>query len=166
MKNGKLFGKLNLIDLLVILVLIAAVVLVVVKLVPGSGSGDDASISVSEQSEPNLRFTVLCEDLTEQLVENVIADLENGTYTVGGEAVSPRRIFNSGEILDGEVVAWHTEANDEGTMNLYVTVEANATTPDGVYTLQYQEIRLGKSYIVKTLGIELTGCTVSMEKLQ
>lgn len=166
MKNGKLFGKLNVIDLLVILVIVAAVALVGFSLASSSGEEKEGSVTVAELTEANIRFTVRCKELPQLLVDNVIADLEKGSYTVSGEQVSPRRIFNSGEILDGQIVEWWTEpGEEEGTVNFYAVVEACATTPNGVYALQYQEIRLGKSYTLKTLGIELNGETIAVEKL-
>lgn len=164
MKNGKLFGKLNIIDILILLVVVVAIALVGYKLVFSTGDAD--STSVEEQAEPNVRFTVRCEELPADLYDHVITELENGTYVVKGMDVSGCRIYNSGTLLDAYVTSWDGSAEREAdTMTLNVTVEARATLTGGAYTLQYQDLRLGKEYVLKTLGIELTGTIVALEKL-
>ena len=60
MKNKKLFGKLNIIDILILLILIAALVFVGVRLFGGNDGGTATKLPTSE---PNLRFTVLCAQL-------------------------------------------------------------------------------------------------------
>lgn len=165
MKNGKLFGKLNIIDILVILVVVAAVALVGYKALT-SVSGE-TTVDVETQDEPNVRFVVRCEDLSQRLADNVISELENGTYNVKGETVSACRIYNSGTLLDATIVSWDIlEGSEPDTVTLDVTVEANATNTSGAFTLQYQDLRLGKEYVLKTMAIELTGYTIALENLK
>lgn len=145
--------------------MVAAVALVGYKLVSSRLASDD-SVSVEEQSEPNVRFTVRCEELPVTLYDAVLSELQNGSYEVGGLQVTGCRIYNSNTLLDAFIVSWDGSADDTGdTMSLDLTIEACATLTGGAYTLQYQDLRLGKEYIVKTLGIELTGTILSLESL-
>ena len=67
-KNGRLFGKLNIVDVLILLVVIAAVAFLAVRMVGGSSGETIAADEPSAQA--NLRYTVLCEDMPLMQAEN------------------------------------------------------------------------------------------------
>ena len=92
MKKGKLFGKLNIIDILVLLVLIVAVGLFAYRMFrPAEKETIGSEISVSE---PNLKFSVLCDNVPRELAENIDKSVHGEERDLGGEIVSPRRIYN------------------------------------------------------------------------
>lgn len=162
MKNKKLFGKLNIIDILILLILIAALVFVGLRLF---GGNDGGSVTELPTSEPNLRFTVLCTQLPQEVAEQAVAALQGENVAFGNGSTSPRRIFNSGSLLDAEVVSWDIVEKEDGVADLYLTVEAASTVGEGVFKVGKQEIRIGITYPVKTTRIELTGQILSMEIL-
>ena len=77
-KNGRLFGKLNIVDVLILLVVIAAVAFLAVRMVGGSGGETIAADEPSAQA--NLRYTVLCEDVPLTQAENAVAAVTAEDY--------------------------------------------------------------------------------------
>lgn len=162
MKNKKLFGKLNIIDILILLILIAALVFVGVRLFGRNGGGPATELPTSE---PNLRFTVLCSQLPRELAEEAVSALQGEDVVVGESIVTPRRIFNSNSLLDAEIVSWEIVEREDGLVDLHLTVEAASLVGEGTYTVGKQEIRVGVEYSVKTTRVELMGQVLSMEIL-
>ena len=144
--KGRLFGKLNLIDLLVILILAAAVFAVVWKL--GGKKAADAAGSKAAV----VKYTVVCEDLPKDIC--TFAESQVG-----------QQLVNSGKLLDATVTNTETEesAVTSGHENLYLTIEGTATFSDRVYSVGSQEVRVGYEYIVKTSEFELTSLISDME---
>ncbi len=162
MKNKKLFGKLNIIDILILLILIAALVFVGVRLFGGNDGGTATKLPTSE---PNLRFTVLCAQLPRELAEETVSALQGEDVVVGESIVTSRRIFNSNSLLDAEIVSWDIIEKDGDLVDLHLTIEAASIVGEGTYTVGKQEIRVGVEYSVKTTRVELMGQVLSMEIL-
>ncbi len=156
-KKGKLFGKLNIIDLIAILLIVAVVALLGYKLthrenggLAGEGQKIVYTVQVSNVEPEVYAFiqTQLPSQLTaadkmlEAHVTNVEATpAEQSTFTVkeGSNAV--------GRTLS--VV-------DKDTYDLVFTIEGTVKDPL-TSELGTQEIRVGKSHIVKTPTFELEG---------
>ncbi|MBQ3357040.1 MAG: DUF4330 family protein [Oscillospiraceae bacterium] len=154
--------KLNIIDVVVIVVLVAALAFAGYKLL-GRDSGELADADAL--SAPNIRFTVLCNDLDPTLAANILDSLAAEPLSIGGSTVERTRLYNSNKLVDAQVVAFEAVDGAEGTTDLLLTVEANATATPGAYSVVTQEIRIGKDYIVKTIGVEITGQILSLETL-
>ncbi len=155
-EKGRLFGKINIVDLLVILVLvIAAVVLGVKFLKPGNiGAAGGGSAGT------HVEYTVLVKNVQPEVYENV-------------QKYIPSTLMASGELLDGQVTGVtavpHEDAvsvdttdgsielpAEKGLLDLTFTVECNVT--NAITTeIGTQEVRVGKNHIVKTDKFELTG---------
>lgn len=141
-EKGRLFGKLNLIDLLVILLLIAAVAAVAWKTV-----GNKAAEAV--QAEPlRVTYTVLCEDVPK--------DICDFAKTQEGEAILNNAKFLDATIVSCEAVPMDAAAKD-GHQTLRITIEAAATSSNNIYKVSSQEVRVGYEYNVKTPLFELAG---------
>ena len=163
MKKGKLFGKLNVIDILVLLVLVAAVGLFAYRMLrPAETETIGSEISVSE---PNLRFSVLCDDVPRELAENIQQSVRGEDRDLGGEIVSPRRIYNSGKLMDAEILECTIIETAEELVQIRFDLQAHAELNSGAYIIGWQEIRLANQYAVKTVEIEIEGSVVSMEKI-
>lgn len=156
-EKGRLFGKLNIVDLLVLLVIvIAAAVLGYKFLSPNS------SVAVNPKTT-HVTYKVLVESVQPEVYENI-------------QQYIPSTLMASGEMLDGQVVAVeaapHTTnatvsasgdtvmiSTDKGLLDLTFTIECNVvntiTTEIGT-----QEVRLGKSHIVKTDKFEMSTGTI------
>ena len=144
-EKGRLFGKINLIDLLVIVLVLAVVAAVGWKLV-----GKKAAAAVAD-NEHELTFTVLFEDQPAELAQ--FAQTQVG-----------RQLVNNAKLIPAEItgVSASTLA-DETRYDLYVTVKATATFSGNVWKVGSQEVRVGYEYILKTSEFELTGIISGME---
>ena len=161
----KLFGKggkLNVIDIIVILILIAALAFAAYKLLGPDTEALDANGSLSS---PNIRFQVLCEDIPVELADSIVSSLSSEATVIDGVVVPMNRMYNSNKLVDAQITAWDIQVDGEGRADLYLTVEAAATATGGAYSIVTQEVRLAKEYIVKTVDVEITGVIFSMEKL-
>ena len=161
----KLFGKggkLNIIDILIIVILVGALAFAAVKFL-----GDDTPTLGSENAvtEPNLRATVLCEDIDPDLAENLMAALQGEPVSIAGNSVEKTRLFYSNKLENGKIVSYETKTNADGSTDLLLTFEAVAVISDGAYSVALQEVRIAKEFIVKTLDVEIEGIIFSMEKL-
>ncbi len=163
----KLFGKngkLNIIDILILLVLAAAIVFAVVKLA-GHNEANEAGTNTA-LSEPNLRFEMTTDEVSETLAESIRAALAADKTKIGDVEAEAGRIFNGDKLVDACVTGVTVEPGEaEGTCVLHFTVEAKATTSSGHYSVGTQEVRLGKELYLKTLDVEIVATVDRMEKL-
>lgn len=171
-KNGRLFGKLNIVDVLILLVVIAAAVFLVVRMTGGKGG---ETIAVEEPSaQPNLRYTVLCEDVPLTQAENAVAAVTAEDYELKLDddsilEVSPNQIFNSNNFQDAQITSAEILPQEDSADGQRVTVrfviEAASKNTVGSFVVGTQEIRIGRDYTVKTVDIEMSGTVSTMEKL-
>ena len=144
-EKGRLFGKINLIDLLVIVLIVAVVAAVGWKLV-----GKKAAAAVSD-NQHELTFTVLFEDQPVEVAE--FAETQVGKQLVNNAKLIPAEITEVSSLPHAE----------EGGNDLYVIVTADATFSGNVWKVGSQEVRVGYEYILKTSEFELTGIITGME---
>lgn len=158
-EKGKLFGKLNIIDLLVIILIIAAVIVVGVKVLGGS---DDADAPTTR-----LTYTVRVTAQNAEVVNRVAEYVNTATGTKD-------QLMAGGNLLDAYIVDYWTEPTrynrmsngsvefcDEeiaaaaGLVDICFAIEANvaSTVTNEVGT---QEVRIGKTHIVKTTHMEFS----------
>lgn len=158
-EKGKLFGKLNLIDLIVVLVIIAVVAAVAWKL------GGSAVTEAIADKGTTIRYEVLCTKV----------DADTSAFAeshVGGQLMS------NGDMMDGTIVdcvvepytqtVLDSEGNakqveDPAYRNVRFTIEAKVVEAANAYSIGSQELRVGKSHIVKTTELEINGTITSME---
>ena len=171
-KNGRLFGKLNIVDVLILLVVIAAVAFLAVRMVGGSGGETIAADEPSAQA--NLRYTVLCEDMPLMQAENAVTAVTAEDYELKLDddsilKVSPNQIFNSNKFQDAQITSAEILQQDDSADGQRVTVrfviEAAAKNTVGSFVVGTQEVRIGRDYTVKTVDIEMLGTVSAMEKL-
>ena len=152
-EKGRLFGKINIVDLLVILVILIGAAVVAVKFL---GPGSTAAIN---PTKTHVTYQVLVEGVQPEVYENVQKHI-------------PGTLMASGEFLDGQVTAvtatpHASEASvsasgdmllvpvDSDLLDLVFTIECNVVNP--VTTeIGPQEVRVGKTHIVKTDKFELS----------
>lgn len=159
-KNGKLFGKINIIDLLVLVIAVAVVAAVGLKMTGHLGA-------VRGETGSNITYTVRVEGVDPEVYDNVQKYID--------QAISQQKpgdqLMSNGDLLSGYVTgvtAQPHEANAqltttegalvipmmEDTVDLTFTIQAfvanNVKTEVGS-----QEVRVGKTHIVKTTHFEL-----------
>ena len=156
-KNGKLFGKLNIIDLVVVLLIIAAIVFIGMRL---TGGHESSSLKTAE-------YTFKIERVRKQTVDawtkNAvgIVDAENKDHMGDIIAISyePARVFVKKS--DGTyAIAEHTDRYD---VTLTLTVGVNETD-EGYYTENNTYIAPGKDMglsnrYAQSFGV-ITGLTI------
>ncbi|MBR2521485.1 MAG: DUF4330 domain-containing protein [Oscillospiraceae bacterium] len=143
--RGKLFGVINVIDLIVLIVVILAAAALIWKI-----AGNRISNAVTGRAE--IEYVVKCSDMDSELVPAV----ENAEY--------PARLTASGSYVDGYLKSFRYESGKEaGTVDMYFTITANVPGNTITYPVGSQEVRVGKEHIVKTSFIEITGIIISME---
>ncbi len=146
-EKGRLFGKLNLIDLAVILVVVAVAAAVCMKLF-----GNNAVASATSQ-QVTLTYEVVAQDVPEHVADYCTAH-------TGGQLLS------SGKLLDGYITgceAVEVETTDGTRTDLYFTVEVNTSFTSSAYVVGSQEVRVGMEHLVKTSDIEVEGIISSLE---
>jgi hypothetical protein len=159
--KGRIFGKLNIIDLLVILLVLLVGIFLVFKLI-GRDSGGGAAGS-------QITYTVKVEGVEPACYEAIKDSL-------------PAQLMASGEMLEGNVVEIQSAPHDKiasintttGVLSLPVdqdlldlTFTITATVSNSVtQEVGTQEVRIGKSHIVKTATFEFErGVILSCEKV-
>ena len=152
-EKGRLFGKINIVDLLVILVIIVAAV---VKFLGGNNNAINPKTY-------KVTYTVLVENVEPEVYENIQEHI-------------PSTLMASGELLNGQVTGVTAVEHEQrarlsdtgnalvlpigdGKLDLTFTIECNVvnviTTEIGT-----QEVRIGKTHIVKTDKFELANGTI------
>ena len=157
-KKGKLFGKINIVDLIVIIVIVIAVIFVGMKFLGNNGGTG----GIGSSGKTHVEYTVLVEGVRPEVYENIKALVDAGDAT----------LMASGELLDGKVTAVTSAPHAEyvsvnsatGELNLLVgedlldltfTIECNVANPITT-EIGTQEVRIGKNHIVKTDKFELS----------
>ncbi|MFI3312959.1 MAG: DUF4330 domain-containing protein, partial [Eubacteriales bacterium] len=161
-EKGRLFGKVNLVDLLVVLAIVFAVGAVGWKVASPSVTSAVDSI----RDIPPLTYEVRCIN-----VDNTVA-----TYA---ETQIGTQLMASGNMVDGYITDVLIEPGTEIILDsdgnpvvaenpsyktVTFTVEANIEPVGNAYTVGTQEVRAGKTHIVKTLTLEVQGIVTEMEE--
>ena len=162
-EKGKLFGILNIIDLLVILLLIVAVALIGWKVLKKDGA--------SNANRTILTYTVEVKGVDQEVYEGIKA------YVPGESGIGDQLMAN-GSMVDAYVTSV-TAAPHEGGLTMTdvngnkLTFPTEDDTLDLTFTIQAnvvnavtnevgtQEVRIGKTHIVKTVHFELTNGTIT-----
>ena len=159
-KQGKIFGKLNIIDLIAVILIVAVAAFLGHKLT--SSTGD----SLAGPGQPVV-YTVEVENVEPEVYEFVAAEVAKG----------PCQLTASNEMVDGYVTRVEAVPVEESTVQpeenhyagLTVLDVAEAGNYDLLFTIEgtlkdnlsselgTQEIRVGKTHIVKTTTFELMG---------
>lgn len=156
-EKGKLFGKLNIIDLVVIVLIIAAVAVVGVKLLGGSGG--------IASTETKLTYTVRVTAQNENIADFVAEYVDSAT----GKS---DQLLAGGGLLNAYVVDFWTEPTSYNVTNTYSVevYDQQAAEAAGLIDLCFviettvsntvinevgtQEVRVGRNHIVKTAHME------------
>lgn len=154
-KKGKLFGKINIIDLLFLIILVVAVV-------GGISRFKDSAISVESTSKG--RMTFLVDEVRMPTAENItegqeLYSYDKGTYMgkIAGKTVKP---FEDAVEYEGQWV----NAPVPDKYVVYVDVDVDIKESDKAYVVGGEEIRVGNEYRVKTKTSAFTGICVGIKK--
>ena len=163
--------RLNWVDILIIVILVGAVAFLGIRTLGKTGdkqTAGDSSQNVEQNplTEPKLRMVVEVPEISREIVENAVASFENAPRKLDGDMIPMTRLYNSNRLVDGRVVSWEIiDTEDEDMVCVRFTIEANPSVYRCNYSVGNQEVRIGKSYIVKTMSMEITGTIVSVTEL-
>ncbi len=156
-KKGKIFGKLNIIDLIAILLIVAVLALIGYKLLvrsPGGLAGEGQAVVYTVEVkgvEPEVY-----EFIQKQLPSQLMAANELLEASVTDVTATPVEHDTYAMMWNANLGVETLTQVDAGTYNLVFTIEG--TVKDNLSSeLGTQEIRVGKSHIVKTATFELEG---------
>lgn len=178
-EKGRLFGKINLLDLLVLLVAVAALVVLVVQLV-GSSADDPAAVATPTPTptptpvgETSLiEYQVQCNYMDPVEFAEIKKHFENGDsklVNADGSEIKGTEIL---ELSSKPYVISVTD--DDGTIHL----EEDPYYVNAVFTLRSvtnnaeshnffgQEVRIGRSILIKTQFFEIYGLVVDCETIE
>ena len=160
-ENGKLFKKFNLVDAIV--VLLAAIILIAaawkgVSAVRAAAQERANAQSAHEAYEksPHLIYKVVCDKVPLEVAENCKRQMEL--------PMEERQLMSNGKSVEGYITECSYEPMGDEYYWLYFTIETLPTVKEGIYSVGSQEVRVGKSHIVKTYNIETTGLVYEMEE--
>lgn len=154
-EKGKLFGKINLIDLLVVLVILAVIVGVFWKL-----AGDEVTDAIAPTAKTMIEYEVLC------------TAVQTDAARSAEETAVGQKLMSNGSLLNAEVTACVVEpyittnvdaagntvaVTDQARSNVRFTITAELASGDKTNSVGSQEVRVGKSHIVKTTEVEISG---------
>ncbi len=163
--------RLNWIDILIIVILVGALAFVGVRalintLEEKNAAEQEVVVEKNPLTEPKLRMIVEIPEVSREIAENAIASLDDEPRELDGDMVPMTRIYNSNHLADGQIVSWEIiDTEEENLVSVRFTIDCNPNVYRCNYSLGSQEIRIGKSYIVKSMSIELTGTIVSVTEL-
>ena len=155
-EKGKLFGIINLIDLLIVLMLVGVVIAGFFAVSSGTFSGGERT---------DVYFTVEFLGVEDWFGEKIepgdrVSDSVRGFYL--GEVVDK-------EILPREINAWNAveeriqRVEVPGEFTVLMTVKANGTVSDSEILAEGQPIKVGKEMFIKGKGYAHEGYIVSIE---
>ena len=166
MKDGKLFGKINIIDLLVLILAVAIVVAVGLKMTGRLGA------AVPEVGT-NITYTVRVERVDTEVYENIKSFIDDAK----AQGKTGDQLMSNGARLAAYVTAVEAVPAQEKTEmavgdNYVGIVTAGKDLLDLTFTVEgyvsnntktelgSQEVRVGKRHIVKTTHFELENGTI------
>ncbi len=160
--KGRLFGKINLIDLIVILIVIAVVAAVAWKVV---------GAKLAEAMEPELpiyEYEVVCPQVYPEVsdfAEGCVGDqLLNNDGLLEGEIVEVVSRPHQNTTLDNNNGAGQSE--EPPLRDVYFTIRCRVTPQKDAVAIGMQELRVGRGHIVKSTKLELNGGIIlSMREL-
>ena len=164
-EKGRLFGKINIVDLLVLIVIVVLGAVLGVKLL-GRGSADGAGSAGDSKLIYTVQVTQVKPSLYEEIKKWIPGDqLVSGTDLLDGcyvTAVASAPHQSIGTVsVSGANGSFSLQAEETNLLDLTFTIEANVG-----YTLTnlvgIQEVRVGKSHYIKTKHIELNGTIQSL----
>lgn len=164
--RGRLFGRVNLLDLLIVLALVAALVFGVPRLLGGqSGGGGAPGLKLTY----TVRVNTVDKTIFGAVSRFVDRDLDKSDQLmllgalVDGRVVDAYAVPHMNYSMDSTgIVRVSEEQGEDARLDVFFVIEStvqNTTTRQ----IGDQEIRTGRAYLVRTAHFELMGAIVSVD---
>ena len=159
--------KWNIVDVVIVLVVVALLAFGVWKLIGGRGG-------TSNDNTTGITYTVKVYGLEQEMFQSVQKsageELMASTAPVDGKIVKveqvPSRVYTSLNSFGTTPVRGQVQTGENDQLvDAVFTIEANADVDakGEVFTVGPQEIRVGRSHIVKTEHLEVTGMIITVD---
>ncbi len=159
-KNGKIFGKINLIDLLVIIALIAAVF--------GIGLRFISKAAADAKNETSFRYVIKVEGIRDYSIEalqkkgkllEITSESDMGDIIeIKSEPQTRQHITDAGVAVEAEIPERY---------NAYITVDSKGKESDDKYFIGNEyELSVGTTMNVFTKYVNSSGRVTKVEKLE
>lgn len=161
-EKGKLFGLINIVDLMVLIVALLLVAFVVVKFAVPVAKEVTKTEEIAEM-KVTLRIRGVMDYMKEQ-----IAAVEIGSQLVAGDEYVPDTKVKEIKVEDywtsvntdsGEIV----KKKDEQRCDILVTISAKQDKNAPVYKIATQEVRTGRGFVFKTQTVEQNAIVEEIE---
>ena len=160
-EKGKLFGKINIIDLIIIICVVLVAAALVYKF-----AAPAAENVVAPKSD--MIVTMRVRGAMDYLDTEVKKELAPGTklvagsdYIAGAEVVSVESVpyLVAATTDDGEIVT----VSDPQKRDLIITVKSKQNKNDPILKIGTQEVRIGRGFIFKTQTVEVNAIIETVE---
>jgi hypothetical protein len=154
-EKGKMFGKLNIIDLLVILLAVVLIAFVGFKLIGKGGGGSAAGTSAL------ITYTVEVRGVEPEVYKS-ICDFVNLDQNKKDQLVSDAKLVSDAYVINVTSTPYISYAEDalkaggsnDNRLTLVFTIQAKVADTNA-NKVGSQEVRIGNTHILKTAHIEL-----------
>lgn len=148
-EKGKLFGLVNIVDLLVLVAILLVIGGAAYKFKARGSGGEGATRTVS--------VTVLAPALRPEMLTGIKAGDKMVSGTSFTDVVIKDVKIRPAFMVTTDSAGRRVEATDPYLKDLIVTVEGNTVISGGTINLGGQEIRRNKDYYIKSLDYEFKG---------
>lgn len=150
-EKGRLLGKINLIDLVVIFLVIFLITAVAYKLL-------GPKIAVSPEASGEVTAVIKCTLRS----ENVARSLPNGTLLIYGNTYIDGAAIEEVSYMPADYITVDSQGNvhlvkHPVLKDIFITIKAQANTKASILKIGTQELCLGKKFTVKTHIVEIDG---------
>lgn len=157
-KHGKIFGKINLIDLMVLIVVVAIIAVVAWRMFMPEAEAVLPSTTT-------ITYTVDVDDVSPEIYESILLYMPNCQLMASGQLISAYITDVTAEVqqtpvtaLYGDTLVINMEDDELLTLTFTITAEINDTILTEVGT---QEVRIGRTHIIKTAYFELSSGVIT-----
>ena len=149
-EKGKLFGLINIVDLLVLVVVLLLAAALFVKVILPAASD---ALAPEAKMEVTLRIRGVMDYMKDQIKESEGATLIAGSaYVPGTKVISVEEVpYKAAANTDtGEIKT----ATDPQKYDLVIKVSAKQDKGSAIYKIGNQEVRVGRTFVFKTQTVE------------
>lgn len=152
--NGKIFGKVSIIDILIVLLVIIAIVAAYLRL--------NKNVDKVADDPVDFYYTISIKEIRENNKDNLIKDI-NKEFFLNGDVSHSMGILESYEILDAKSTITLTDGSVVESVvpekyDVYLTFKINGfEMDDGYYTSKLHDLCAGKSYSISSLHCSVFG---------
>ena len=159
LKNGKIFGKFNIIDILVVVVLIAAIIGIAGRII----LSQDKGISKTEEFEIVVRV--------DGIREYTVKGLEKKGFVFSEDDIDLGEITNTTqETMKVDTITFDGQRKfieRPGRYTAYVTIKAKGNCVNGTYyDAEKKEVGVGREFQIRTKFVSTTGEIISVSPIK